>query len=89
MVNFMLRTIVPRDEEHEFMAKLTSPTAKNLPLGLIATLVTAFIRSRDVHVREPLESTQSPAGEAPPLAPNLFAIDLIRPSGVVGLVGWL
>lgn len=43
---------------------LTSPTARNLPLGLIATLVTALILSLDVHVLEPVESAQS-EGEPP------------------------
>jgi hypothetical protein len=85
----MVNTLFKRLSEDMLKAKLTSPTARNLPLGLIATLVTALIRSRDVHVRAPLESAQSAAGDIPPLFPTLLATDLMRLSGVVGLAGWL
>lgn len=64
----------------------TSPTAKNLPFGLIETLVTAFILSRDDQVL-PL-SADSPAGDpryillfVPPLAGGMARL---RDSGVTG-----
>lgn len=63
----------------------TSPTARNLPFGLIETLVTAFILSRDVQV---LPLSFSPAGD--PRYMLLFAPDLVegrarlRESGVTG-----
>lgn len=44
-------------------AKLASPTARNLPFGLIETQVTAFAFSRDVHVRDELVSTPQSLGE--------------------------
>lgn len=66
--------------------KHTSPTAKNRPFGLIETLVTAFILSRDVQVL-PL-SVDSPAGDPRYILP--FCPDLVdgtarlRESGVTG-----
>lgn len=43
---------------------LTSPTARNLPFGLIETLVTALILSLDDHARGLPLSEVSPEGDA-------------------------
>jgi hypothetical protein len=73
--------------------KPTSPTAKNFPSGLRETLVAAFIRSRDVHVREPVVSGRSAVncvGEAVPPLTNLDDAG-VRPlvSGAdTGVEGW-
>jgi hypothetical protein len=57
----------------------TSPTAKNLPSGLIETHVAAFIRSRAVHVFDVGESDQSfdeVVGDCP--TPNSLSDEAIR-----------
>ena len=73
--------------------KPTSPTAKNFPSGLRETLVAAFIRSREVHVREPVVSARSAGncpGEADPPLTNLDEARVcLLVSGVdTGVVGW-
>jgi hypothetical protein len=72
---------------------LTSPTARNLPFGLIDTLVTAFILSLDDQDRGLLVSGRSLDGDPLWVILCAFAlmldIDFALVSGVDGGVDWL
>lgn len=70
---------------------LTSPTARKFPSGLIETLVTALILSRDDHGRGLPVSATSLDGELLWLFPveRRLDRDLALASGVAGGVDWL
>lgn len=65
----------------------TSPTARNLPFGLMETLVTAFTLSREDQARLLLLSANSFAGE--PLGMALCAVGLTPDNGLARVSGVL